>query len=259
MKRAWAVALVGGLAIAGTALGLAMKPRRRRLGESLELDPEDAKHWGPVKLHDIEARARAAGARGKLSYVGAGAEGFVVCDDRDKAYKAAWRGHGASSGLEDEARWFQMAAKIPSIKQHVPTFARYNAEEDVLVRECVKPRKLGRDESRPRPNSKRLWDLHQRLTAVMAPYGYGRPEFKNDAYVYSKRGPVLVDAGFAINRGGQLVKEAQRLLKQEHIKPHDAEDAAFALRMERGGTVPAPIANKLLARLKARDPKIDVD
>jgi hypothetical protein len=70
---------------------------------------------------------------------------------------------------------------------------------------------------------------------------------------------VLVDAGFAANRGRPLVKDVQKLLKQERIEDREAQDAAFALRWERGGTVPAPIANKLLARLKARDPKVDVD
>lgn len=253
--------LAGLLAVgAGVAAGAvaALAGRRRGLGEIDDIEDADREHFGKAKLYDIEQRMRAAGARGKISFVGAGAEGFVACDSHGKAFKAAWRGHHESSRQKShdaasEARWFQMAAKIPSIAQHVPKFAHYDAEENVLVRECLTPVRGSRS------NSKRLWDLHQRLTAVMAPYGYGRPEFKVDSYVYTKRGPVLVDAGFAINRGGQLVKETLALLKQGEITTAEANDTAFALRHERGSTIPAPIANRLLKRLKAIEPSVDVD
>jgi hypothetical protein len=252
--KTWLAAIFGGIVI-GATIGLvsgASRSRRRSFGEII--DAQRDQDLSPIQLFDFEARARAAGAKGNLSYIGAGAEGYVMCDDHGKAFKAAWPGR---TGLKDEARWFQMAAKIPSIKQHVPKFASYNAEERVLVRECLVPRGGPRPLDRSK-SSKRLWDLHKRLVETMAPYGFGRPEFKDDSYVYTKRGPVLVDAGFAVNRGAQLVKEALAVLKQEEISKRDAEDLAFALRIERGATIPAPIANRLLARLKARDPSVDV-
>jgi hypothetical protein len=242
------MALIG-LGIGGAVAALAGR-RSRALGEIENLDDTERERIGPTKMFDMEQRMRAAGAKGRLSFVGAGGEGFVACDDHGKAFKAGWTGHRAQSGLANEARWFTMASKIQGIKQHVPKFARYNAEEDVLVRECLVPRK------NVRRNNTRLWELHQRLTSVMAPYGYGRPEFKNDAYVYTKRGPVLIDAGFAVNRGGQLVKEALALLKQKEIRSHDAEDMGFAIRMERGSTIPEPVANKLLVRLRGRDSNV---
>ncbi len=245
--KPWIAGLLGALAL-GVAVGLAGSRPRRRLGDII--DAQRDHDLSPIQLFDIEARARASGANGKLTYIGAGAEGYVTCDEHGKAFKAAWPGR---TGLKDEAKWFQMAAKIPSIKQHVPKFADYNDEERVLVRECLIPRKQG-----PAPNSKKLYELHKRLVETMAPYGFGRPEFKVDAYVYTKRGPVLVDAGFAVNRGKQLVKEALAVLKQSDISKRDAEDLAFALRMERGETIPAPIANKLLTRLKARDPAVEL-
>jgi hypothetical protein len=246
--RGWITAALGALAL-GTAVVLASSSGRRRRDLGEIIDAQRDNDLTPIQLFDFEARARAAGARGKLSYIGAGAEGFVMCDDHGKAFKAAWSG---KSGLADEARWLAMAGQIPSIKQHVPKHVSYNEEERVLVRECLIPR------SGSRASGKRLWDLHQRLAATMAPYGFGRPEFKIDSYVYTKRGPVLVDAGFAANRGKQLVKEALATLKRDTIPARDAEDLAFALRMERGETVPAKVANKLLARLKERDPKVDV-
>jgi hypothetical protein len=253
--RGWITAALGALAL-GTAVVLASSSGRRRRDLGEIIDAQRDNDLTPIQLFDFEARARAAGARGELSYIGAGAEGYVMCDEHGKAFKAAWPG---KSGLDDEARWFQMAAKIPSIKQHVPKFAHYDAEERVLVRECLVPRANPRGTSRGTYNSKKLWELHQRLTATMAPYGFGRPEFKPDSYVYTKRGPVLVDAGFAVNRGGQLVKEALATLKQNKITPVEAEDLAFALRMERGETVPPKVANKLLARLKERDQNVSVD
>ena len=243
--RLWFAAI-----LAGSMLGIAALAGQRKSKQLGEIQNED--RTGP-KYDDYERRARAAGARGKLKYIGAGAEGYVMCDEHGTAFKVAQEG----ADLRDEAKWLQMAAKIPSIKQHVPKFARYDAEERVLVRECLTPRDR-HDIQFNRKKHERVQALHERLHEVMKPYGYGRPEFKSDAYVYTKRGPVLVDAGFAVRRGNPLVQDVLATLKQDTITLREGEDHAYALRYERGKTVPAPIADKLLKRLKARVPSVEI-
>ena len=229
-------------------VGAAIATRRRGSLGAVRLVPE----WIATKLgteiDDAEARARAAGARGALDYIGAGGEGVVLCDEAGQAFKVAREGRD----LHDEAEWLQAAGKIPSIRQHVPRRVRYDAKHRVLVRECLRPSKRER-----RPNERRLWELHERLAKTMHAYGWGRPEFKPDSYVYTReRGPVLVDAGFAVRRGRPLVREVLDVLN--HRRAGRIPDLAWDLRMERGETVPAPVADKLLRRLKQLDPSIEI-
>lgn len=245
--RGWTwVGLALGAATVGAILG--KTTRHRGLGGIRnEISERDRRILG-IEIEDAERRAYAAGAEGELEYIGAGMEGIVFCDERDRAFKVA---RSRNHGLQNEAKWFRMAAKVASLKPHVPKHVRYDAKHAVLVRECVRavPRALA-----PR----KLFELHERFRETLAPYGYGRPEFKEDAWVMTRRGPVIVDAGFAARRGVPLVQDALALLRESNPHPPDVEDMGFALRWERGETVPAPIANRLLKRLQKLNPAVEI-
>jgi hypothetical protein len=182
--------------------------------------------------------------------------GVVFCDEAGKAFKVARGRPEESSVVAEEAAYLRQATKIPGVREHVARGVRYDDKERVLVRECVRPSPK-RDR---RVNEKRLFDLHQRIASRMKRYGWGSPEYKPDSYVYTRdRGPVLVDAGFAHRRGQALVEHVLDLLNERKPWPkYDRPtDVAWALRMERGDSVPEVVANKLLARLKAIDPNVE--
>lgn len=214
------------------------------------------------ELDEAERRAYAAGAKGDLEYVGAGMTGIVFCDERDKAFKVARRplqnAQGAnkpdSGAVAEEAAWLKAAASQP-IAPHVARFFAYDRDNAVLVRECVR--------AAPRPrgaNERKLHALHERISQTMKAKGWGRPEYKPDSYVYTRRGPVLVDAGFAAKHGHVLVNDTLDFLNgRRKLRGREkVADIAWELRMERGETIPAPVANKLLARLKAIDPNVEI-
>jgi hypothetical protein len=197
------------------------------------------------ELDEAAARAIEAGAVGDLTYQGAGATGIVFCDERNVAYKVAR--HGREVSVFEEAEWLMKAGQVPGVREHVARNARYDKKHDVLVRECV-PGPSGTT----RQTSK-LFDLHQGIRTSMAPYGWLSPEFKEDSYVMTRgRGPVLVDASSALRVGGELVRYAQDVLAARRPQTERLEDIAFALRHERGGSIPAAVADKLLAKLRAR-------
>lgn len=218
------------------------------------------------ELDDAESRARKAGAHGELTFIGAGMTGIVFCDDAGKAFKVSRHnlrldrdGSEQESGtIAEEASWLQKAGKIPGVKNHVARDVRYDRKNHVLVRECVKP-----DEKRgSRRNERKLFDLHQRIRNEMKVYGWTAPEFKADSYVYTRdRGPVLVDAGFANRRGHALVQDVLDVLNNRRpLNHHERLSAmAFDLRIERGDSIPVDVANRLLRRLKERDPSIEID
>jgi len=250
------------LATAGVGIALAASPaprRRRGLAEATTRDqiPLSTLKHIEDQLEEAEQRVYRAGAAGALEYIGTGATGIVFCDQAGKAFKAA-RDSRAARVIEEEAAWLRDAAKIPGFDRHVARGVRYDKKNDVLVRECVIPSKT-RDR---RVNEKRLRRLHERLGASMLKtYGYGAPEYKPDSYVYTRdRGPVLVDAGFAIRRGKALVKNVLDVLNQRRPLEHkqEARDLAFELRYERGDTVPVDVANRLLRRLQAIDPGVEL-
>lgn len=251
MRRAAWIGLAVGAAVAGTAIAVASR-RRRGLGEIKHR--EYAHPAIKDELEDAERRARAAGAGDReLTYIGAGAEGITFCDDAGKAYKVG-RHDPEEMSLLPEAEWLKMASTIPSIKQYIPRGVRFDEENNVIVRECLTAREgvdyLGRD---------RLRKHHERLAAAMKPYGYGQPEFKNDSWVYTRRGPVLVDAGFAIRRGQPLVKRVLDVINgRRKMRNSDLPSLAWEVRMERGETIPEPVANKLLRRLKAMNPDVEL-
>ncbi len=249
MTRLKVVGAVLGLALVGTAIGLRSR-RRSRLGD---VQNRDRAHPAIVpELDDAEQRARAAGARDRrLTYIGAGAEGITFCDDAGQAYKVGRH----KSSLAPEAEWLKTASTISAIKQHVPRGVRFDKNNNVIVRECLVAR-----ESERRPNEKRVWGTFHRITKAMEPYGYGRPEYKPDSLVMVRgRGPVLVDAGFAVRRGHPLTRDALDVINgRKKLSSIDITSLAWEIRMERGSTIPEPVANKLLKRLKALDPAVEL-
>ena len=197
------------------------------------------------ELEEAASRAVQAGAVGDLMYQGAGATGIVFCDERGVAYKVARQGRETS--VAEEAEWLVRAAQVPGVREHVARNARYDQKRDVLVRECV-PGPAGT----PRQTSK-LFEVHQGIRTAMAPYGWLAPEFKEDSYVMTRgRGPVLVDASAALRVGGELVRYAQDVLSGRRPLTERLEDIAFAIRQERGGSIPAIVADKMLAKLRVR-------
>ena len=197
------------------------------------------------ELDEAAVRAVEAGAVGDLTYQGAGATGIVFCDAGGNAYKVARRGREDS--VSEEAEWLVKAGQVPGVREHVARNARYDKKRDVLVRECV-PGPVGTS----RQTSK-LFDLHKGIRSAMTPYGWLSPEFKEDSYVMARgRGPVLVDASSALRVGGELVRYAQDVLAARRPQTERLEDIAFAIRQERGGSIPEAVADKLLAKLRAR-------
>jgi hypothetical protein len=198
-----------------------------------------------AELDEAAVRAARAGAKGDLEYQGAGATGIVFCDDRGNAFKVARRGREDS--VAEEAEWLTKAAQVPGAREHVARNTRYNKKHDVLVRECVRG-----TTGTPRQTSK-LFDIHKDIRAAMGPYGWLSPEFKEDSYVMARgRGAVLVDASSAVRVGGELVRYAQDVLAGRRPQTERLEDIAWAVRQERGGSIPTAVADKLLAKLRAR-------
>lgn len=252
--KPWLGVLLGALTIGGLSVAAVAVDRRRRglAGVREQVPPSMRKHIDD-EIDDAEARARRAGAQGELTFIGAGQTGIVMCDERDHAFKVARK--GAEQTVRDEASWMAAADKIPGVREHVARDTRFDRDANVLVRECVKPVK-----DRWRVNETKLFDLYKRIVATMRPYGYGRPEYKPDSFVYTRgRGPVLVDASFAPLHGRELVRDVLNVLNnRREPRKTEIQDMAFALRWERGDTVPADVANRLLHRLKERDPTVEL-
>lgn len=207
--------------------------------------PDHALRVLGAELDEAAGRAARAGAVGDLTYQGAGATGIVFCDERATAFKVARRGREVS--VAEEAEWLGRAAQVPGARERVARDARYDARHRVLVRECVSG-----PVGTPRQTSK-LHDVHQDIRAAMRPYGWLSPEFKTDSYVMARgRGPVLVDASSALRVGVELARYAQDVLAGRRPQTESLEDVAFAIRQERGGSIPASVADRLLAKLRAR-------
>lgn len=259
MKRWLAAALGAGLLGAAAVLASTRKRGRRRLGEPETIDqvPSGTLRHIEGELEDAEQRARGAGATGKLEYIGAGMTGIVFCDARERAYKVARHDGKVAPMLADEAEMMRLAAKMPGVGKHIARGVHFDRKHSVLVRECVRGKVGGWKDGA------KLRDLHERMGKELEPYGWTAPEYKEDSYVIARgRGPVLVDASMAHKVGRVLVKDVLDVLNNRRpISPDRTErftDLAFALRMERGRTIPAPIADRLLRRLKDRDPAVEL-
>jgi hypothetical protein len=230
--------------------------RRHRAGSApvAIVDAQYAPAAIASELQPAAARAMAAGARAPLTYLGAGATAIVFCDGRKHAFKVARidRAQPPSEAranielLRDEAEWMTVAATVPSVRPHIARLYTYHPRLHVIEKECIEAAPLGRRPKRSR------WDLMQEIRAAMMPYGFGSPEYKDDSFVFSRgRGWVLVDAGFAIQVGARLVREAALVLagKVPGLGRFDVESLAYSVRAEAGRTIAPARADRLSERL----------
>lgn len=250
LRAWWPVTLSATVAVAAV-VGTAWVVRRRRAlgrvklrgGEALPASERQHVHRViEPELDDAVDRAVAAGAKAPLEYIGAGAEGIVFCDPTNTAFKV---GRGASS-LADEADFFKKATQVPGVKEHVAKFKRFDGKHNVIVRECVRGERIKWSQER------KIFDLHRDIEKAMEPYGYLSPERKPDSWVLVRgRGPILVDAGFATPVGHALVKHTLDVINGRTPRGtyESNESLAFHIRQERGKTIPARVANKVLRRL----------
>ena len=200
------------------------------------------------ELPDAAVRATAAGAEGALVYQGAGASGIVLCDERGRAFKVGRVGRG---GLEDEAAWLATAVRTPGAREHVARFYGYRSDLDVIERECV----ARRAEPRGLWGAK-LWEKHQEVGRAMKPKGWGVPEFKDDSYVESDWGWLLVDAGHALRFGPRLLHHAERQLRSAGPWAEQPRDIAWAIEHElsEGRLKDTPRVRHVLEQLGAVGP-----
>lgn len=89
-----------------------------------------------TELPDATDRALRAGAQAPLRYLGAGANGIVLCDARKRGYKVA-RSRETFASLADEAEWLSVASNDPTIRNHVAKFRAWHPTIGVIERECV--------------------------------------------------------------------------------------------------------------------------
>jgi hypothetical protein len=196
----------------------------------------------------VLARLKQIPGRGKTSYVGAGMTSLVFCDEHGKAYKIARRGAGGT--LETEAEWLATANQVPGLKERVAKLDRYDPKLDVIVRSCPKPIE------RSKQRRGKLWDLWREIGARIEPYGWTAPEYKEDSFVITRSGPVLVDAGFTHRTGRRLLAHTKEIVsgKRELPKGERWADLAFALRREVGLTLTDAQVRPTIAKIAARDP-----
>lgn len=201
--------------------------RRRSRDASPSVDLEALPRSVPAdQVENAVRRVRQLTSR-PLTAVGAGMTAIVLCDDQGRAYKAARRPH-ATTAIEDEAEWLRTANQVPGLKERVARFIHYDRERDILVRSCPQP-----VESAYRRRGK-LHDLWKQIAARMQPYGWGPPEYKEDSFVITRSGPVLVDAGFALRLGRRQLAYVQDILAGRRKKPPNERwsDLAFTLRQD---------------------------
>ena len=258
--------LIGAFVFNGAllAIGLVLARRDRtvllgsRNRDALVTNPDDVAAVVVPELPDVVRRARKAGARGALEYLGAGMTSVVMCDARGRGWKVGRRVHPhLRSMLQEEADWFETANRVRAVRPHVAKFYRFHVGPIAIERECVRgrPGRWG-DESK-------LHDLHRQIEKDMLPHGWTSPEFKEDSYIFRQIGkpdeygdykygsPVLVDGSMAQRVGSKLIEYVEGVLdKTMKLREGDRlKDLAFYVRREKGDTIPAETADRLLARL----------
>jgi len=213
--------------------------------EGLVTDAEYVPAVVRPQMPGVVERLKASGAPPPYEYIGAGMTS-VVFRSGALAYKVA-RGTSDStrSLFLDEAEFLKTASRVARVRHRVAKFVRFDPVNLVITRRYV-PRD---------PNARRgavdLWDLHRELERLMLPHGWTAPEYKDDSYVLAKRGPVLVDAGFAHRVGKVLLRDVEEKLTGRRPWFHDTpQDLAFALRMEVGKTLTQEQIAPLEAKLK---------
>jgi hypothetical protein len=166
-----------------------------------------------LERRDATERALLAGAVPPLRFAGAGAQGIVICDSRDRAFKV---GRKVSADMnftrreiEGEYEWLLAAAAHPPTAHMVPKVYALHRELAVLERECV-------------PGEAPDWrDPHMKwYESFLEVPGWKPPEHGRKQWVMAPRGPVMVDAGFALRTGPVLAEHVMAIVRGD--KPiHD--------------------------------------
>lgn len=198
-------------------------------------------------------RADRARMRLPLRFVGMGMTASVFCDAAGRGYKV---GHNrAFAGvLEEEAEFLRVVGGDPEVRRHIARIERFDRDVPMIVRECIAEDRDAQTLSYYRGGQKRgrPWDVWNRISQAAVRYGFGRPEYKDDAFRYVRsRGWVLVDAGFAARCGRRLVQKALETLRSDVASISDLSDLAYAVRMESGRTIDPTRAEALSKRLTA--------
>jgi hypothetical protein len=211
------------------------------------------------EIRDAVERTLDAGAEGPLDYVGAGAYGIVLCDERNHAFKVgrmspskpSYEVEFISESLGTEFEFLRDAAQS-SMAGHVARAYRFHPAEIVIERECVQGRPgVWGDDSR-------LHKIDKAIDQAMRPLGWTGPEFKEDSFIIKGDGrEVLVDASMAVRIGMNLANWVQDVLEGRRKTRDDWQSIAYYVMSEiRHSEIPQELGYELIERLNERDPKI---
>lgn len=210
---------------------------------SILVNPDEIHPVVTSEIPNAIERAVAAGAVLPLTYLGSGAYGNVFCDAVNRAYKVSRANHHYW-GVYEEAEWLRAANQVRGVREHVAKF--YDYQDGVLIRECVKQREYGRK------NEAKLWELHQRIGALMRRVGWGQPEFKAGSYGVGRRGPVLFDASWGVHMGTNLARLVTEVLAGRIDYPYPLGMLAYDVRAEvSAGRIPSELGKRLERRIEA--------
>lgn len=150
------------------------------------------------EMADAVNRATQSGGVPPYTYVGAGAKGIVLRDRRGYALKVGRPfGDPVYRALEAEYEWLRDAATVwPEAVVRVYDFDPRNV---VVCKAYVPGRPYG---WAPRSVS----DQHRALCRQMEDLEWGCPEYKDDSYIQTPDGPVLVDADGPARLGSRLAR-----------------------------------------------------
>ena len=202
-----------------------------------------------AELVDAVDRALRAGARPPLRYLGAGMTAIVLGDKVRKAYKVGRHPNEdvSKKGLATEAEWLADANTVPALRGRVVRLEKfYPWPLLVIVNEEVRRSEDGK------PRGLDMWAIHQGIADAMKKKGWGRPEFKEDSYIHSSSGPVLVDASATIRFGQRLLQYARDLVSGDRpLNGERLSDLQWELRMEASdGRISEQDAAKVSAELE---------
>jgi hypothetical protein len=192
----------------GTFVPVAGAKRRPAFLEENPVDLDRVPSIIHGEMASAEARAVAAGANPEtLDYLGAGAEGILFVDG-DIAYKV-----GRKRSLKNEAI---ALAELDAAGAPVPWFQRYDAENDVIVREHIEGRPGGWGDDRV---LRELYD--QQIVPALRRIDFSCGEFKENSFIITESGqPVMVDLGFLCPIGQRAVRELT--VAMDELSPDDS-------------------------------------
>lgn len=181
------------------------------------------------EIPDTSRRALASGAKAPLEFVGAGMTGIVYKDATGTAYKVGRHLNSINKRiLSEEYEWFKAANSDSKVAPHVAKVYRYDPRNVVLVREHIDgyPGAWSQESS--------LRDLMLQIDSRMrSKHGWSAPEFKGDSFIYSSRGPILVDASMPHRFGHNLVEYVAQIVQgKRRALGESNSDLAFYLRRE---------------------------